>query len=104
MAKGDKKRFLKIASLEEWDAWLTTQADRYAPNYDKISTPLANRCFFCEAVGASEGGIATGNTNDCGRCMPREYSEWRFVPCVAIGYSDKVDRAIKRLEKAGMWR
>jgi hypothetical protein len=96
MAKGDKKRFLKVATPDEWDRWLNTIADIHAPA--RMSAGL-DYCLFCRAVGATS--IGDGNKWDCGRCMPGHFSG--YLPCAGIPRREKVDRAIERLNRAGIF-
>ena len=92
--RDEKATLLAVASPEEWDRWLTCNADPFHS---------AGRCLFCEAYGARRGHVP----GKCRDCMPEgdfEACPYRAkMPCVNHRYRDKIDLAIARLEAAGIW-
>lgn len=93
-----KEDYLAIATPEEWDCWLTEAADRYGKAQIDVL-----RCFFCEAAGAKRGYVGDGR-DICSNCMPVQYDSMRRpLPCITISHKEKIDCAIARLEKVGLW-
>jgi hypothetical protein len=88
----EKERFLAIASPEEWDTWLTKMGDFYSPKGE--DTDYVNSCLFCAAFGG-----------DCHLCQANEggMDHFYFRGCWLVPETERVDRAIWRLSKAGLW-
>jgi len=82
---------LKKFTAQEWDWFLTIEADCLAPCNSCLSCiyemDCMGACLFCKAYYC-----------DCHGCMP--HSEFG---CGEIKMWDKVDRAIERLEDAGVF-
>lgn len=94
-----KDQELKKFSADEWDVFLTWQAECLAPYniYDcmncifKGNLPCrfnGGECLVCACFGGQ-----------CGRCMPDSGES----PCNEIPMGERVDRLIERLEKAGIF-
>jgi hypothetical protein len=91
----EKEKYLRVATPDEWDYWLTLQADHNAPKRKGGKMNWATReinamgfmsCLFCK----------TFNRN-CLECMGNQFG------CFGIPGRLKVDKAIERLEKVGIW-
>jgi hypothetical protein len=100
----EKDRYLKVATPEQWDYWLTLKADANA-SYEKNDWHVKEisklyyltgyDCLFCKVFGYEENGKKRA---DCESCMGNG-----FAPCLGIPEHERVDRAIERLEKIGIW-
>jgi len=82
------RRKLRKFAPEVWDRWLTVMADCYAPAVNrnceacvyKWDDAFCRPCLFCEIF------------LTCRECMP------------GVPHEEKVDRALERLENAGVFR
>jgi len=94
----DRERYLKVANPDEWDRWLSWKADVYAPNRglddnddnDDCKTNfyepgMCKSCLFCIAF-----------DDNCRLCMGDD-------ACLGIHRNERIDRAIEKLEKAGVF-
>lgn len=94
----EKLKYLKVATPEQWDWWLTLKADDLAPSRKGHKINWATRilmdmespsCLFCRVF-----------ERDCASCMPGG----KFLNCITdVPGRLRVDAAIERLEKVGVW-
>ncbi len=99
----EKERFLKVATPQEWDCWLTIQADYLVgqtyvwPELQRINerfknTGISDGCLFCAAYKSNHK-----------ECMPHVYPGGFIYRCLSIPKREKIDAAIARPERAGIW-
>jgi len=85
----DRERYLKVASPDEWDRWLSYMADFYAPGnlyirkFSYYSMIGGKCCWICLVFNAN-----------CRLCMGEA------MACLYIPRNERIDRAIEKLEKA----
>lgn len=103
--KTEREIFLAVATPEDWDCWLSFMADWVAgdfPLFYELPACCSHRelwwrspdCLFCKAFGWD--GHST--TRPCEKCMGDKYACERNHH-----WDERVDAAIVRLEKAGIW-
>jgi len=101
-----KEDYLKVATPEEWDRWLTEKASIYAPKNKQSSMsgserPRSALCLFCKVARAVcvRENLSLNGYIICSICMAgRGYKH-----CYEIPKEEKADQAIERLEAAGLW-
>jgi len=97
-----KEDYLAVATPEEWDIWLTTQASVRSPkNRLALKRKIDNyirdeHCLFCKVAEKASEGLPIAK---CVFCM----KDRDQIHCSQILIEEKVDQAIERLEAIGLW-
>jgi hypothetical protein len=110
----EKEKYLRVATPEEWDYWLTLKADAnvcydvkdwHVKEIEKLREKIGTDCLFCKVFEVTDFYLPKwcGNNkiSDC-RCCMKCKDEYN-APCLSIDPKDRVDLAIERLEKVGLW-
>jgi len=94
----DRERYLKVASPKVWDEWLSYMADVYAPKSIED-----NSIYFFEPIEIYDCPFCIAFDGNCKQCMYRSFTV-DISHCLDIPRLEKIDRAIEKLEKAGVFK
>ena len=103
----EKLKYLRVATSEQWDYWLTLKADANASydvkdwhvkELDKLHEKVGIDCLFCKVFEVTDFYMPYNKKSDCKCCMG-----FPGAPCLGIDPMERVDKAIERLEKVGLW-
>lgn len=102
MAKSERERLLAVATPEEWDCWIERQAQmRFGP------PAIEYACLFCRAFNKPSSLFDDDDREKaakaCAACSPDTKYHKDCYRCNAYDDEEKIDRAIARLEAAGIW-
>jgi hypothetical protein len=104
----EKLKYLRVATPEQWDYWLTLKADAawsyfmddwHVKELEKVKEKYGTDCLFCKTFEV-ESFDNNHKKSECKACMPKAGINGG---CLMICPEDRIDMAIERLEKAGLW-
>lgn len=106
----ERETLLKVATPEEWDCWLTVLADLASLEVYCMSQKNCGSCKFNNAYGCLKPVppdclFCKAFYDDCDECMGKGNfrNPLSFHTCGDIPINERIDRAIVRLEAAGIW-